>query len=101
MGRVVGWKNSPRMVAAVSNIYLDYNATAPLKPQVSERMTEVMQEPSNPSSVHRFGRNAKKLLEDARASIAFSISAFPQEIVFTGSVTEANNWALSAFPGRR
>ena len=82
-------------------IYLDYNATAPLRPQVIERMSELMAAPSNASSVHSYGRAAKKTLEDARKTIAEAISAFPNEVVFCASGTEANNWALSSQPTRQ
>ncbi len=78
--------------------YLDYNATAPLLPVVRERMSELMATPGNSSSSHSFGREAKKFLEDARTSLAATISAFPNEIIFTASATEANNWAINAFP---
>jgi cysteine desulfurase len=81
-------------------IYLDYNATAPLKPAARAAMLEWLEVPANPSSVHSFGRAAKKQLEDARKAIAESISAWPNEIVFMASGTEANSTALRAFPGR-
>lgn len=82
-------------------VYLDYNATAPLRREVISRMNEVMAEPRNASSVHRYGREARKILEDARCSIGECISVFHREIIFTASATEANHWALNAFPGRR
>lgn len=81
--------------------YLDYNATAPLRPEALARMQELLQGPLNPSSVHRYGRDAKKHLEDARALIAGHIGAWPNEIVFTSSGTEANITALRGFPERR
>jgi cysteine desulfurase len=81
--------------------YLDYNATAPLRPQARDAMLACLGEPLNPSSVHRAGRQAKKILEDSRKTIAESISAFPRELIFTASASEANNWALNAFPDRR
>lgn len=81
--------------------YLDYNATAPLKPEVRARVTELLDKPLNASSVHSFGREARKIIEDSRGRIAEFISVFPREIVFTSSATEANNWALGAFPDRR
>lgn len=83
------------------SIYLDYNATAPLHPQALARMQEWLAVPANSSSVHGFGRAAKKQLEDARKIIAEAISAWPNEIIFTGSGTEANVTALSGFPERR
>jgi cysteine desulfurase len=81
-------------------IYLDYNATAPLRPEAIEKMQEILASPSNPSSVHSFGRAAKKHLEDARHIIADAISAFTDEIVFMSSGTEANATALCGFPDR-
>lgn len=84
-----------------SPIYLDYNATAPLHPAARTAMLAVMDVPHNASSVHGFGRAAKKILEDARGALAEAVSAFPNEIIFTASATEANNWVLRAFPERR
>lgn len=78
-------------------IYLDYNATTPLRPSVRAAMQAVENLPLNPSSVHGAGRQAKKLLEDARASIAHALGAFPNEIIFTASGSEANNLALRGF----
>jgi cysteine desulfurase len=83
------------------SIYLDYNATAPLHPRALANMQEWLAVPTNPSSVHNFGRAAKKQLEDARKIIAEAISAWPNEIIFTGSGTEANATALNGFPQRR
>ena len=82
-------------------IYLDYNATAPLRPQALARMQELQALALNPSSVHRLGREAKKHLENARKIIADSVAAWPNEVVFTASGTEANATALRGFPGRR
>ncbi|MEJ0010015.1 MAG: aminotransferase class V-fold PLP-dependent enzyme [Alphaproteobacteria bacterium] len=81
-------------------IYLDYNATAPLRPSVRLAMSEVEMLPLNPSSVHAAGRKAKKLLEDARSEIASALRAFPNEVIFTASGSEANNLALRGFPDR-
>lgn len=82
-------------------IYLDYNATAPIRPQAAAKMQEVLSLPCNPSSVHGFGRAAKKHLEDSRQVIAEAISAWPNEIIFTASGTEANATALNSFPERK
>lgn len=79
-------------------IYLDYNATAPIFPSVMEKMQEVMKEAHNPSSIHRLGRNAKHLLEQARCFIAEEVSCFPAELIFTSSGTEAINLALRGLP---
>lgn len=81
--------------------YLDYNATAPVRPEVVSRMAEVLALPLNPSSVHGYGREAKRILEESRRTLAEAVSALPQEVVFCASGTEANNWALRGFPQRR
>lgn len=82
-------------------IYLDYNATSPLLPQVREAMEEVASLPLNASSVHHYGRLAKKFLENARRQVAESLSVWPDEVVFTSSATEANNLALQLPAGYR
>lgn len=84
-----------------TSVYLDYNATAPVRPEVIAAMQDVLAMPLNTSSVHSFGRLAKQKLETARTSIAEHISAFPNEIIFTGSATEANNWVLQNHPNHR
>lgn len=81
--------------------YLDYNATAPVRPTIAAAMTELMGLPLNTSSVHGMGRQAKKLLEDARARVAQAVSAFPNEVLFTASATEANNMVLRAYAADR
>jgi cysteine desulfurase len=74
------------------SIYLDYNATAPIMPEVRAVMDEIMERPHNPSSVHRAGRAAKALLERNRRRLAEHLSCWPGELVFTSSGTEANIW---------
>jgi cysteine desulfurase len=81
--------------------YLDHNATAPVKPDVVRRMAELLGAVGNPSSVHRFGRAARRIVEAARQPIAALVGASPDGVIFTASGTEANNLALSGFPGRR
>ena len=81
-------------------IYLDYNATAPAKPQVLELVRELQQLPLNASSVHSYGRQAKYLLDNARLKIAEIIGAFASEVIFAGSGTETNNWVMRAFADR-
>jgi cysteine desulfurase len=75
-------------------VYLDYNATAPLKPAVIEAVAAALAETGNPSSVHRFGRLARRTVERAREQVAALVGAPPASVVFTGSGTEANNLAL-------
>ncbi len=76
--------------------YLDYNATAPLMPEVVAAMQEGWAHPYNPSSVHAHGRKARQLLEDSRRILADAIGAWPDEVIFTSSGSEANNTALRA-----
>lgn len=76
-------------------IYLDYCATTPMDPRVSELMDSLEREVyGNPSSVHQLGQEAKARVEIARRQVASAIGAAPSEIVFTGSGSEANNIAL-------
>jgi cysteine desulfurase len=75
--------------------YLDHAATTPVLPEVTELMVKVLREDfGNPSSVHAAGRRAKELVEDAREQVAAAVGARPDEIVFTGGGTEADNLAL-------
>ncbi len=82
-------------------IYLDYNATAPVKPQVSEAIAKALAMTGNPSSVHQFGRDARNAVELARDQVAAMIGARPEEVVFTAGGTEANNMALNGVRRRR
>jgi len=79
----------------MNKIYLDNASTTAIHPEVIQEMTRVMQsEYGNPSSSHSFGRGAKAVLESARKSIAKQLNCMAQEIIFTSSGTEANNWIL-------
>jgi cysteine desulfurase len=82
-------------------IYLDYNATAPVKPQVTEAIAGALAMTGNPSSVHQFGRAARDAVEEARERVAAMIGAQPAEIVFTAGGSEANNTALSGAGRKR
>jgi cysteine desulfurase len=75
-------------------IYLDHNASAPLRPEVREAMLAALGPAGNPSSAHREGAQARSRLEAARAEVAALLGAAPAEIVFTSGATEANNLAL-------
>ncbi|HZG44186.1 MAG TPA: cysteine desulfurase family protein [Longimicrobium sp.] len=76
-------------------VYLDYAATAPLRPEARDAMLAVLSERwGNASSIHRWGREARAALEDARARFAAVIGASPAEIVFTRGGTEADNLAV-------
>lgn len=87
---------------AAHAVYLDANATEPLRPSAATAMLEAAALAGNPSSVHAQGRKARALLEDARAVIARRLDADPLNCVFTSGGTEANVLALHGFaPGRR
>ena len=79
--------------------YLDYNATAPVRPAVVEAVRDALERVGNPSSVHRFGREARRALEHARALVATMVAAAPAQVVFTSGGTEANNQALRGVRG--
>ncbi|MFC7699564.1 cysteine desulfurase family protein [Bradyrhizobium sp. GCM10028915] len=82
-----------------SRIYLDWNATTPLRAEARRAMLGASELIGNPSSVHAEGREARRLVEDARALLATSVGALPRNAVFTSTGTEANALALS--PGLR
>lgn len=76
-------------------VYLDYNATTPLDPEVRAVMVASLDEAwGNPSSVHRLGRHARALLDEARERIAAVLRCKPGELTFTSGGTEANNLAI-------
>ncbi|MGO1118032.1 cysteine desulfurase family protein [Rhodovibrionaceae bacterium A322] len=78
-----------------TSCYLDYNATAPLRPEAYEAFCAALQQVGNPSSVHAYGRAARKKVEQARQQVAALAGCLTTEIVFTGGGTEANNLALT------
>lgn len=76
-------------------VYLDHNATTPLRPEVADAMRPFLTEIyGNPSSIHAFGREASAAIEHAREALARAIGADPSEILFTSGGTEADNAAL-------
>ncbi len=76
-------------------VYFDHNATTPVDPAVVDVMVRVLREDfGNASSVHRFGQQAKAILDDARSAVATLIGADPSEVVFTSGGTEADNAAI-------
>lgn len=79
----------------MKKVYLDNASTTGIRPEVIQEMTKIMTEDfGNPSSTHSFGRNAKTVLELSRKNIAKYLNCSAQEIIFTSSGTEANNWIL-------
>lgn len=80
-------------------VYLDWNATTPLRPEARAAMAAALDLCGNPSSVHAEGRRARRLIEDARAAVAGAVGAVSRNVVFTSGGTEANVMALA--PGWR
>ncbi len=79
----------------MQRIYLDYAATTPCDPEVVKAMQPYFFEKfGNPSSIHSFGQEARKALEESREAVASFLGAKPEEIVFTSGGTEANNFAI-------
>ena len=78
-----------------SPVYMDYNASAPIRPQAAAAACAALQMGGNASSVHGFGRAARRVMEDAREQVAAAIRVAAREIVFTSGATEANNLALA------
>ncbi len=75
--------------------YLDYNATAPVRPEVAAAVGEALARTGNPSSVHKAGRAARASVEKARAQVAKLVGSRPSEVVFTSGGSEANMAALT------
>lgn len=75
-------------------IYLDYNATAPLRPEALDAMLPYLRSVGNASSAHAFGRQASAGVDTARRQISELVGCAPGEVVFTSGATEANNLAL-------
>ena len=80
-------------------VYLDWNATTPLRPEARQAMADAWELSGNPSSVHTEGRKARRLVENARAAVAAAVGAGPQDVIFSSGGTEAN--ALGLTPGLR
>lgn len=79
----------------MQHIYLDHAATSPMHPDVVKSMLPFMTEAfGNPSSIHFFGRKSRHAVDEARQTIADSINAKPNEIIFTSGGTEADNLAI-------
>jgi cysteine desulfurase len=99
---ISGGKHSVRSAVAVSapwtathRTYLDYNATAPLRPEAKAALIATLDIVGNPSSVHAEGRRARGIIETARESVARLVGAKPSEIVFTSGASEANAWVMA------
>ena len=76
-------------------VYLDHNATTPVAAEVADAMHEAVRGCfGNASSIHAFGQAAKAALDDARSAVAELLGARPNDVIFTGSGTEADNLAI-------
>jgi cysteine desulfurase len=82
-------------LSMAGRIYLDWNATAPLRAEARAAMAAALDEVGNPSSVHHEGRTARRLIEQARERVAALVGAEPRNVIFTSGGTEANMMALS------
>ena len=82
--------------AAAQPVYLDHNATSPVRPEAMAAMMSALGHNANPSSVHAAGRRARAVVEDARAVVAKLVEASAQDVIFTSGGTEASAQALAA-----
>jgi cysteine desulfurase len=90
--------------AEISRVYLDYNATAPLRPEARAATLAALDILGNPSSIHAEGRQARAIVEEARRAVAGLAGAEPRGVVFVSGGTEAANLALTPAipaPGRK
>ncbi|HJQ61179.1 MAG TPA: cysteine desulfurase family protein [Vineibacter sp.] len=85
----------------IHRVYLDHNATTPMRPQAIAAVEEVMRALGNASSVHSFGRAMRARVESARVAVAALVGGRAANVVFTGGGTEANNTAIRASGRRR
>jgi cysteine desulfurase len=76
------------------SVYLDYNATCPLRTEVKEAILDTLNEPANPSSVHSSGRRARAKIEKSRIQVANLVGSKPENIIFTSGATEADILAI-------
>jgi cysteine desulfurase len=84
---------------ASDRVYLDANATEPLRPEARAAVIAALDHIGNPSSIHGDGRAARRLLEDARESVAARFGAAPRDVIFTSGGTEANVLAIHGLAG--
>jgi cysteine desulfurase len=84
-----------------ARIYLDFNASAPLRPEARSAVAAALELCGNPSSIHAEGRAARRTIETAREQVAALVGAEPRNVVFTSGGTEANVLALSPVMGDR
>ena len=85
-------------MASQGRIYLDHNATSPVRPEVAAVVARALELPGNPSSVHAEGRAARASLEEAREHVARLVGARAKNVVFTSGGTEAANMCFPELP---
>ncbi len=83
-------------MALAAMVYLDANATEPLRPEARAAMLSAFDGVGNPSSIHRFGRSVRRVVEDARESLAARFGGRPGDLVFVSGGTEADALAVHA-----
>src|ERR1043166_8698985 len=88
-------RTKPQGGRMTETVYLDWNATAKLRPQARAAVVAALEVTGNPSSIHAAGRAARRLVEEARERAAGLVGPRPREVVFTSGGTEANALALS------
>lgn len=89
----------PTNMAPKKNLYLDYNATAPLLDNVRAAIQESLHIVGNASSTHHAGRHVRQLIETSRTHLGHFFGLSPKRIIFTSGATESNNLALRGFQG--
>ncbi len=83
--------------AVMRKIYLDYNATCPILPAAIAAAADAMGCTGNASSIHGFGREARRMVEDARGAVAALCNVRPAQVIFNAGATEGNNTILSGY----
>ena len=87
--------------SSVGGFYLDHAATTPMVPEAVEAMAARLGDVGNPSSLHASGRAARRLVEEARETLAAALGARPSEVLFTGGGTESDNLAVKGLYWQR
>src|SRR4249919_3127894 len=87
--------------AQPGTVYLDHAATTPMVPEAIEAMASCLGRTGNPSSLHASGRAARRLVEEARETLAAALGARPSEVLFTGGGTESDNLAVKGLYWQR
>ncbi len=82
----------------MKKVYLDWAASAPVKKDVQKLVCDFLtHDIGNPSSIHEFGRNERKIIDDAKLAIANWLNIEPREVYFTSGATESINWVIQGF----